>query len=190
MLAHYHGQVWNAVEPAQAIGSSQPTVRRYLDILTGMFMIRQLQPLLVNIGKRQVKSPKIYFRDSGILHSLLNITTQHDLLYHPKCGASWEGYIIEEVLKTTSPDAAYFWATQNGAEIDLIIESGNRRWGIECKRADAPKLTPSMRFALEDLGIEQIAVIYPGTRWFAISEQVVAVPIESIASGMSGIFGK
>src|SRR5215211_493291 len=121
MIAHYHGQVWNAAEPARSLGLSEPTVRRYLDILQDVFMIRVLQPWYANLQKRQIKSPKIYFRDSGLFHSLLGIRSEHDLLTHPKSGASWEGYVIEEVIKATLPDETYFWATHSGAELDLLL---------------------------------------------------------------------
>ena len=151
MLAHYHGQFWNAAEPARSLGVSESTTRRYLDLLEGVFMVRQLQPWHVNLKKRQVKSPKVYFRDTGLLHQLLGIRSERDLLTHPKSGASWEGYIVEEVVKAVRPDQAFFWATHSGAELNLLLFKDGRRFGIECKRVDAPRLTPSMRIALEDL---------------------------------------
>ena len=188
MLAHYHGQIWSAVEPARSLGVSEPTVRRYLDILTGVFMIRQLQPWHANLKKRQVKAPKIYLRDTGLLHQLLGIRSDQELFSHPKCGSSWEGYVIEETIKTMNPDEAYFWGTHNGAEIDLVMVKGGRMLGVECKRIDAPRLTPSMRIALENLNLEQIAVVYPGARRYALAENVHAVPLEAIADGMAGLF--
>jgi len=188
MLAHSHGQVWNAAEPARSLGISEPTVRRYLDMLTGVFMIRQLRPWTANLKKRQVRAPKIYFRDTGLLHQLLGIRTERDLLNHPKCGASWEGYIVEETLKAIEPDEAYFWATHNGAEIDLVLVKNGRMFGVECKRADAPRLTPSMRMALRDLKLEQIAVVYPGTRRYALADRVHAVPVAALTGGMRGLF--
>lgn len=188
MLAHYHGQLWNAAEPARSLGVSEPTVRRYLDLLSGMFMIRQLPPWHANLKKRQVKAPKIYFRDTGLLHSLLGIRSEQELLSHPKCGASWEGYVIEETLKALEPDEAWFWATHNGAEIDLILLKDGQRLGVECKRVDAPRLTPSMRMALEDLKLERIAVVYPGTRRYRLAERVEAVPLDAVADGMEGLF--
>ncbi len=188
MLAHYHGQIWNAADPARSMGVSEPTVRRYLDLLTGVFMIRQLQPWYANLKKRQVKAPKIYFRDSGLLHQLLGIRSEKDLLTHPKCGASWEGYVIEETIKATEPDETYFWATHGGAEIDLVLFKDGRRLGVECKREDAPRLTPSKRVALEDLKLEQIAVVYPGRKRYAIADHVAAVPLDAVAEGMEGIF--
>ena len=181
MIAHYHGQVWNAAEPARSLGLSEPTVRRYLDILQDVFMIRVLQPWYANLQKRQIKSPKIYFRDCGLFHYLLGIRSDHDLLTHPKSGASWEGYVIEEVIKATSPDEAYFWATHSGAEIDLLLLKDGRRLGVECKRVDAPRLTPSMRSALDDLQLDHIAVLYPGERAYPLADKVTAVPISNLA---------
>jgi predicted AAA+ superfamily ATPase len=180
MLAHYHGQTWNAAEPARALGVSESTVRRYLDLLTDALMIRQLQPWHANLRKRQVKAPKVYVRDTGLLHHLLGIDTAKALLSHPKLGASWEGFVIEQILMTEPHDDAYFWATHQGAEIDVILRRGNRLLGVECKRTDAPRLTPSIRIALEDLGLEHIAVIYPGNKRFPLSDQVEAIPIEEL----------
>jgi len=162
MLAYYHGQTWNAAEPARALGVSESTVRRYLDLLTDALMIRQLQPWHTNLRKGQVKAPKVYVRDTGLLHHLLGINTAKALLSHPKLGASWEGFVIEQILMIESHDDAYFWTTHQGAEIDLILRRGDRLLGVECKRADVPRLTPSIRIAMEDLGLERIAVIYPG----------------------------
>lgn len=183
MLAHYHGQTWNAAEAARALAVSESTTRRYLDLLTDAFMIRQLQPYHVNIGKRQVKSPKVYVRDSGLLHQLLGIGTEKELLSHPKVGASWEGFVIEEVLALVQPDEAYFWATHQGAEIDLVLRRQGRLFGIECKRADAPRITQSIRIALEDLGLERVAIVYPGRKRFRIAPSVEAVPVSSLGTG-------
>ena len=189
MISHYHGQVWNAAEPARSLGVSEPTVRRYLDILQDVFMVRILRPWHANLKKRQVKAPKILFRDSGLLHYLLGIRTPHDLQTHPKSGASWEGYVIEEVIKSIVPDETYFWGTHNGAEIDLLLLKNGRRLGVECKRVDAPRLTPSMRNALEDLQLDQLVVIYPGDRSYPLIEKVTAVPLSSLGTDMpSGIF--
>jgi len=188
MLAHYHGQVWNAADPARSLGVSEPTTRRYLDILSGVFMIRQLQPWHANLKKRQVKAPKIYFRDTGLLHQLLGISSPKDLLTHPKCGASWEGYVIEEAIRAVDPDEAFFWATHNGAEIDLLLRKNGRFFGVECKRADAPKLTPSMRIALADLKLERVSVVFPGRRRYSLADRVSAVPLEDLTKGMSGLF--
>ena len=177
MVAHYHGQVWNAAELARALAVNESTVRRYLDLMTGVFMVRQLPPWFENLGKRQVKAPKIYIRDSGLLHTLLGVTSQHDLEHHPKIGASWEGYAVEEVLKALQPDEAYYWATHNGAEIDLILFKGGRRVGVECKRADAPALTPSMRIALADLKLDQLSVVYPGEKKYSLAKNIEVVPL-------------
>jgi hypothetical protein len=183
MLAHYHGQVWNAAEPARALGVSESTTRRYLDLLTDALMIRQLQPWHANLGKRQVKAPKVYVRDTGLLHHLLGIDTAKALVSHPKLGASWEGFVIEQMLMMEPHDDAYFWATHQGAEIDLILRRGDRLLGVECKRADAPRLTPSIRIALEDLGIERIAVIYPGNKRFPLSDNVEVIPLDDLGQG-------
>jgi len=183
MLAHGHAQIWNAAEPARSLGVSEPTVRRYLDALTGVFMVRQLPPWHENLKKRQVKSPKVYVRDSGILHELLGIRTEADLLTHPQCGASWEGYAVEEVLRTMRPDEAYFWATHQGAELDLLLLKDGRRLGVEVKRKDAPALTASMRIALEDLRLERLAVLYPGAARYALAERAEAVPLAVLAEG-------
>ncbi|HCE96916.1 MAG TPA: hypothetical protein DER10_00290 [Elusimicrobia bacterium] len=190
MLAHYHGDTWSAAEPARALGISEPTVRHYLDILSGIFMVRQLQPWHASLKKRQVKAPKIYFRDTGLLHQMLGILSEKDLYMHPKYGKSWEGYIIEETIKATEPDAAYYWATHGGAELDLLLVKNGRMLGVECKRVDAPRLTPSMVMAQKDLKLEQIAVIYPGNKRYSLQDKVHAVPFEAMADGMKGLFGK
>ncbi|OIO61140.1 MAG: hypothetical protein COX57_01310 [Alphaproteobacteria bacterium CG_4_10_14_0_2_um_filter_63_37] len=183
MLAHYHGQTWNAAEPARSLGVGQTTTRRYLDILSDAFMVRQLQPWHANIGKRQVKAPKIYIRDSGLLHQLLGITLPGDLYNHPKLGASWEGFALEEVLAAEQPDEAYFWATHQGAEIDLVLRKGGRLLGVEFKRSDAPRLTPSMHHALADVQLEHIAVVYPGAVRYPLSPQVEVVPLNQVGQG-------
>jgi hypothetical protein len=177
MLAHYHGQTWNAAELARALAVNESTVRRYLDLMTGVFMVRQLPPWFENLGKRQVKAPKVYVRDSGLLHSLLGIANQRDLENHPKVGSSWEGYAVEEVLKSFRPDEAYYWATHNGAEIDLVLFKNGRRIGVECKRADAPALTPSMRTALADLRLDHLYVLYPGDKGYPLGKKVEVVPL-------------
>jgi predicted AAA+ superfamily ATPase len=188
MLAHYHGQTWNAAEPARALGVNESTTRRYLDLLTDALMIRQLQPWHANLRKRQVRSPKIFVRDSGLLHQLLGIDSAKALESHPKLGASWEGFVIEQILAHEAYDEAAFWATHQGAEIDLILRQGDRLFGVECKRADAPRLTPSMRISLEDLGLERIAVVYPGEKRYPIADQVEAVPLNDLAT-VGGLFG-
>ncbi len=180
MLAHYHGQTWNAAEPARSLGISESTVRRYLDYLTQTFMVRQLQPWHQNLAKRQVKAPKIYFRDTGLLHALLGIRNLPQLLAHPLSGASWEGFALEQVLRIAQPDQAYFWATHQGAELDLLMFKDQRRIGVEFKRSDAPKLTPSMRIALEDLQLDALYVVYPGPHRYALAPQVEAVPLAAL----------
>jgi len=181
MLAHYHGQIWNASEASRSFGVSDMTVRRYLDILEGVFMIRVLRPWYVNIHKRQIKSPKIYFRDTGLLHYLLGIHSEMDLYTHPKIGASWEGYAIEETIKAWRPDEVYFWGTHNGAELDLLLLKGGRRIGIECKRMDAPRLTLSMRIAMEDLQLDRLIVYYPGEKAYPLAERVEVTPLVRLA---------
>jgi predicted AAA+ superfamily ATPase len=177
MVAHYHGQIWNAAELARALSVSESTVRRYLDLLTGVFMVRQLPPWFENLGKRQVKAPKVYVRDSGLMHALLGIGSRRQLEHHPKVGASWEGYAVEEVLKALRPDEAYFWATHQGAEIDLLLFQRGRRIGVECKRADAPVVTPSMRIALADLKLDKLYVVYPGRQRYALDRRIEVVPL-------------
>lgn len=180
MLAHMHGQVWNAADPARSLGLSEPTVRRYLDHLTQTFMVRQLQPWHENLAKRQVKAPKIYFRDSGLLHTLLGARTLSELLAHPRSGASWEGFALEQVLRLAQPDAAYFWATHAGAELELLLLRGEQRVGVGFKRADAPRMTASMHTALADLRLDALYVVYPGPHRYALAERVQAVPLAAL----------
>ena len=177
VLSHYHGQIWNAAEAARTLNINESTARRYLDLLQDLFMVRQLQPWHANIGKRQVKSPKIYFRDSGLLHYLLGIKSTDELYLHPKSGSSWEGYAIEEIIKATKPDEVYFWATHSGAELDLLMIKNSKRVGVECKRMDAPKLTPSMRTALSDLELDKLVVVYPGSQPYVLTEKVDVLPL-------------
>jgi predicted AAA+ superfamily ATPase len=188
MVAHSNGQIWNSSGPASSLGVSEPTIRHYLDILTGVYMVRQLRPWHANIKKRQVKAPKIYMRDSGMLHALLGLKTELGVLGYPRCGASWEGYVIEEVIRSVDPDDVYFWATHNGAEIDLVFTKGARMYGVECKRSDAPTMTPSIRIALRDLKLERIAVIYPGKQRYSLDKKVSVVPFEYVAGGMKELF--
>ena len=177
MVAHYHGQVWNSSELGRSLGVADTTVRSYLDTLTSALMIRQLQPWYENVGKRQVKSPKIYLKDSGLLHTFLNIHAVEDLLVHPKCGASWEGFILEQVLAIVQarPEECYFWATHAGAELDLLLVRGRKRYGIEIKRSSAPHLTPSMKIAMKDLKLNQIDIIYAGPDTYPMAKGVRAV---------------
>jgi len=181
MLAHYHGNIANLSELGRSFGSSDTTIRRYIDLLTGTFMIRQLQPWHINFGKRQVKSSKIYFRDSGLFHSLLNIFSLGDLEKHPKLGASWEGFALEELIRfhKARPQECYFWSTHNHAEIDLLIQQGNQLKAFEFKYADAPKLTKSMQIAMEDLQLDKIEVIYPGDIDYPLSDKISVVGLKN-----------
>lgn len=181
LLAHLHGQVWSAADPARSLGVSEPTVRRHLDWLSQALMVRQLQPWHQNLAKRQVKSPKLYFRDTGLLHALLGIRGAADLHVHPRAGASWEGFALEQVLRMSAPDEAYFWATHTGAELDLLMFRYGRRIGVEFKRMDAPRLTPSMRIAQADLGLDALYVVYPGERRYGLADGVEAVPLAQFA---------
>ncbi len=180
MLAHYHAQTWNATEIAGSLGVTPPTCRRYLDALSGAFLVRQLQPWHGNLGKRQVKAPKIYFRDSGLFHCLSGIRTRADLLTNPKLGASWEGFAIEEMIRKEAPDEVYFWGTHSGAELDLLLIKDGRRSGVEIKRADAPKLTASMKTAMQDLKLDHLSVLYPGTQTYSLGDNVVVIPISRL----------
>jgi len=180
MLAHYHGQTWNASELARSLGLSDKTIRSYLDILTGTFMVRQLQPWYENIGKRQVKAPKIYFRDSGLLHALLGLPDRHALLGHPRVGASWEGFALEQFLLAMRPHDAYFWATHNGAEIDLLFVHGGRRYAVEAKFSEAPTVTRSMHVGIRDLGLDHLWIMHPGQHSYPIHEKITAWPLKDV----------
>lgn len=180
MLAHYHGQVLNVAELARSMGISETSVRRYLDVLTGSFVVRQLQPWHANLKKRQVKSPKVYIRDTGLLHALLHLDDETALQRHPAVGASWEGFVIEQILRQHSERNAYFWATHGGAELDLLVFDDGAPVGFEVKLADVPRTTRSMRSAIEDLGMQQLTVVYPGERAFALDEGIAALPIAQL----------
>ena len=180
MVAHYHGQVWNAAEFARALGASEPTARHYLDILCGTYVARRLQPWHTNLGKRELKAPKVYVRDTGLLHSLLGIKTRQELLSHPKLGASWEGFALEQVLAICGSEDAYFWATHNGAELDLLLFRNGKAWGIEFKVGDGPTMTQSLHIALGDLNLERAWIIHPGTRRYAVHEKVEALPLADV----------
>ena len=177
MLAHFHGQLWNGAELGRSLGVNQTTCRRYLDLLAGVFMVRLLQPWHTNSLKRQVKAPKIYFRDTGLLHQLLQMPSHDALLQHPRLGASWEGFVIEQLLITWRPEAAWFWATYGGAELDLLVHQGGRRIGVEIKRADAPRLSASMRQALKDLELDELLVITPAERSYRLHERARVVTL-------------
>jgi predicted AAA+ superfamily ATPase len=180
MIAHLHGGIWNAAQLARSLGTSENTARRYLDILTGAYMVRSLPPWFENIRKRQVKSPKVYLRDSGLLHELLGIRDRNALDGHPKRGASWEGFVVEQLIQGLATRDAYFWGTHGGAELDLFVRVGTRRYGFEVKLADAPGPGRSMRIALEDLGLEHLWVVYPGSEEYALDEQISALPASGI----------
>jgi len=185
MLANCHGNIFNASEIGRSLQVSSTTIRHYLDILTGVFMCRELKPWFENIKKRQVKSPKIYFRDSGMLHNMLNIQDRNSLLSNPKLGASWEGFALEEIIrfhKARSVDC-YFWATHTQAELDLIILVGNQKTGFEFKYTAQPKLTKSMLTAMELLKLDSLTLIYPGTGEFPLHESSIrAIGLESYTS--------
>lgn len=180
MIAHYHGQVWNGSELGRSLGLSDKTLRGYLDILTESFMVRQLQPWHENLSKRQVKSPKLFFRDSGILHSLLSIQNEHDLHGHPRLGASWEGFALEETLRCFRYPDAYFWGTYSGAELDLLLAFNGKRHGFEFKCAEAPKSTKSMHVAVADLGLEHLWIVHPGKHAYPLAERISAIPLAEV----------
>jgi uncharacterized protein len=182
MLAHYHGQIWNAAEPARSLGVNESTVRRYLDWLTQAFLVRQLPPWHANLGKRQVKAPKVYVRDTGLLHELLGIEDGLALQRHPKSGASWEGFALDQVLRIARPDEAWFWATHGGAELDLLMIKDGRRVGVEFKRADAPGSTRSMHEALKDLELDALYVVYPGDRRYRLADRIEVVPLAALVA--------
>lgn len=182
MLSHYHGQIWNASEIATSMGVSPHTTRKYLDALEQTFMVRTLQPWYESLGKRLVKSPKIYLRDSGLFHALQGIHDQGQLLSHPKLGSSWEGFALEEVLGAFQPDQAWFYAVHSGAELDLFFIHASRRIGVEFKRADAPRLTKSMRVAKQDLRLDKLWVVYPGVHRYSLDDGVECVPLTQVRS--------
>jgi uncharacterized protein len=179
MLAHYNGQIWNGAEFARAIGVSEPTVKRYLDILTGTYMIRQLQPWYENIKKRQVKAPKVYIRDSGILHALLGIEG-NGIYTHVKSGASWEGFIVEQILSKLKSRDFYYWRTHTGTELDLMVLKGGKKLGFEVKFSETPKITHSMLSAFDDLKLDRMFLIYTGHREFFLNDNILAVPASNI----------
>ncbi|RKZ10164.1 hypothetical protein DRQ25_03935 [Candidatus Fermentibacteria bacterium] len=187
MIAHYHGQVWNAAEFARSLGRDEKTARNYLDILSGALVVRKLRPWHVNIKKRQVKSPKIYIRDSGILHSLLSIRTRRDLLSHIKAGASWEGFALEQILSVTGDRDAYFWSTHGGAELDLLLNPEGARLGFEFKFTDNVRTTKSMRIAIEDLGLKHLYIIHPGVRSYQIDSNISTLSIFNLMSTLTDI---
>jgi uncharacterized protein len=182
MLAHYHGQVWNSSEFARSFGVSHTTVRKYLDVLTAAFVVTQVRPWAENVGKRIVKSPKVYIADSGLLHTLLGLATPADVLRHPKLGASWEGFMLGQVVRSlrARQEECFFWATHAGAELDLLVVRGRRRLGFEIKRTDAPSITPSMRSALSTLRLDRLDVVHAGARTFSLGPSVRALAASSV----------
>lgn len=179
MLANYHGQIWNASEFARSFGVADTTVRNYLDLMTSALVIRQVSPWHENISKRQVKAPKTYIADSGLLHTLLGLRTLKDLEGHPKVGASWEGFVLEQVVHrlTARADECFFWATHGGAELDLLVVRGRRRMGFEIKRTTSPQITPSMRYVLSDLHLQSLDVIHAGETTFPMDKKIRAVAL-------------
>lgn len=181
MIAHYHAQIWNAAQLARSLGATESTARRYLDILAGAFMVRVLPPWFENIGKRQVKAPKIYLRDSGILHAFLGLSDLEQVRGYPKLGASWEGFALEQAIGMLETRDAYCWATHGGAELDLMVISGGKRYGFEFKYADAPGTSRSMHVAMKDLGLEHLWVVYPGHEPYDLDKRISAVPMSGMA---------
>ncbi|MHB8473747.1 MAG: ATP-binding protein [Gammaproteobacteria bacterium] len=190
MLAHYHGQIWNASEIARSLGEAHTTVKRHLDILTGAFMIRQLQPWFENIGKRQIRSPKVYICDSGLLHTLLGLRTFTTLESHPKLGASWEGFVIEQVILAANARNAYYWATQGGAELDLMLDIRGQRCGVEVKYSDAPRLSKSMITAMHDLRLHRLYVVYPGQQRYPLRSDIEALPLSALLAEIQAPRGR
>lgn len=188
MLAHYHGQVFNASEIGKSLGVSDHTAQRYLDLLSGTFMVRQLRPWYYNTKKRIIKRPKIYFRDSGIFHALLSLEKKKDVILHPKLGSSWEGFALEEVIKAIrlKEDEAFFWGIHASAEIDLVFQKNGQLYGVEVKYSQAPGLTSSMRIAFEELGLKQLWVIYPGKTEYLLDKNVTVIPLTGINKLNSG----
>ena len=189
MIAHYHGQIWNASEFGRSFGVADTTVRNYLDLLTSALVIRQLPPWYENISKRQVKSPKVYISDSGLVHTLLNINKMSDLENHPKLGTTWEGFVMDQVIRHIGArkEECYFWATHAGAELDLLVVRGKDRLGFEIKRTSTPKITPSMRIALTDLNLKSIDIIHAGDYTFKLSNKIRAVALTKLFSDLNKI---
>lgn len=187
MLAHFHGGIWNAAEFARSMGTSEPTARKYLDILTGAYVARQLQPWHENIGKRQVKAPKVYVRDTGLLHALLLIHDKSELLGHVKRGASWEGFVVEQILSLLGDVAGFFWGTYQGAELDLLVFHRGKRFGFEVKMADAPAFTKSMGIAIEDLKLSRLFVVHHGMQSWKLSEKTEVLSIRDLPARLRNL---
>ena len=184
MLAHYHGQTWNSGELGRALSVSPASVHHYRDLLAGTYMIRVLPPWHENLKKRQVKAPKVYLRDTGILHHFLRVESMEQLRGHPRYGASWEGFALEQTLTCFGEGDAYFWATQRGAELDLMLFRSGKRWGFEFKCSDAPSVTKSMHVALADLSLEHLYAVYPGTERYRLHEKITALPLMQLTSSI------
>ncbi|MCY4078490.1 MAG: DUF4143 domain-containing protein, partial [Acidobacteria bacterium] len=189
MLGHWHGQLWNGAEFGRAFGVAHTTVRRYLDLLSSVFVVLQLPPWYENVAKRQVRSPKVYVGDSGILHALLGLSSREALVSHPKVGASWEGFVVRQVmhLLAVRPEQCFHWSTYSGAELDLLVVAGERRYGFEIKRAESPRLTSSMRSALETLSLERLDVVHAGQRSYSLARRVRALPATRLAAELRPI---
>jgi predicted AAA+ superfamily ATPase len=189
MLAHVHGQVWNGADIARSLGVNEHTVRRYLDVLSGTYLIRQLPPWFENISKRQYKAPKVYVRDSGLLHALLGASSWSELSGHPKLGASWEGFALEQVLGLADGADAYFWGTHAGAELDLLLIHRGRRYGIEFKYGDAPRMTRSLHVGLTDLALDRAWIVYPGGERYPVHAKVEVVPLAEVPDHLAFLGG-
>ena len=191
MLAHWHGQLWNGTEFGRAFGVAHTTIRRYLDLMTSVFVVRQLQPWYENIGKRQVRSPKIYIGDSGVLHALLGLTTREQIVSHPKVGASWEGFVVQQIthLLAAHPEQCFHWSTHSGAQLNLLVVAGNRRYGFEVERTEAPRRTPSMRSAVETLGLERLDVVHAGPDRYALAPDIRALPAAQLVRELRPLRG-
>ena len=191
MLAHWHGQLWNGAEFGRAFGVSHTTVRRYLDLLSSVFVVRQLQPWFENISKRQVRSPKVYIADSGVLHALLGLADRTDVTSHPKVGASWEGFVIQQIVQLlrAPPQQCFHWSTHTGAKLDLLVIDGHRRYGFEVKRTEAPRLTRSMRSAVETLRLDSLDVVHAGTERYRLASRVRALPAGELVGTLRALPG-
>jgi predicted AAA+ superfamily ATPase len=187
MLAHYHGQTWNSSELARSFGVADTTVRGYLDRLAAAFAVRLLPPWHANIAKRQVKAPKVYIADSGVFHALLNLPEEADIEAHPKCGASWEGFVVEQIVRRLGarPEECFFWATHAGAELDLLVVRGRRRYGFEIKRTVAPRVTPSMQHALHDLQLARLDVVHAADQTFELGPRLRAMALTRLLDDLS-----
>ena len=189
MLAHVHGQIWNGADIARSLGVNEHTVRRYLDVLSGTYLIRRLPPWFENISKRQYRAPKVYVRDSGLLHALVGAGSWSELAGHPKLGASWEGFALEQVLALARGADAYFWGTHAGAELDLLLMHRGRRYGIEFKYGDAPTMTKSLHVALADLKLNQAWIVYPGKEQYRVHEKVEVLPLQEVPGRLALLGG-